>query len=120
MLAELLIFEFHRSQPLVLLLLDLLELFEVAHELTKNLVFLELAALQTLALETVDVELKPLDFLSLALFFVLHVVDFFVALADFLLQLGNFVDLVVRHPQSCSVTACFVEDLRDELFALLN
>jgi len=117
---ELFIFNSHVFKTFVLLFLCFLEIFELTHELAKNLVFFKLAALLLEAFETIDLYLDILDDLSLLLLLFLLIGNFFIAFLHVRLQLGDLLYLVVCHSKSCSVVTGLVKDLTDKLFALLD
>lgn len=67
-----------------------------------------------------DLYLDLSYFLALFLFILSGILYVFVALAHLLFELGYFVDLVIGHPEGGPVVTGLLEDLGDELLALLD
>jgi len=107
-------------EPLFLLFLLLLELIKLTHEPPKDDIFFELVGLLLLPFKTVNLNFQLRNRVTMLLFFFLDEVHLFIGFAHFLFELGDLINLVVRHTKSSSVVARFFEDLRDKFFTLLN
>lgn len=106
-------------EALVLLFLRFGQLVVGIHQLGQLQGLLELCGLQRYAFQVCDLHPYLLDLLVLLFLLFSLQRNFIVTLAPFLLECVDLVHLVVRHSQGGPVLAGLVEDLTDQLLALL-